>query len=357
MPAYITSIATANPPHVFEQSTIAEFMALACQLNENETRKLKALYRSTKIQQRHSVLKDYGQTNDFEFYANTPDLEPFPSVSQRMEAYQKYALPLALEAISALDNCSDITHLITVSCTGLYAPGLDIELVEALSLKRTIHRTAINFMGCYGAFNGLKVADSIVRANSNAKVLMVSIELCTLHFQKKKDDNNLLSNALFADGVAALLVEAKPSGQCLEMVGFHCELLPEGKNEMAWKIAEFGFEMVLSSYVPKLVKGGVFKLISELKENLSIHSIDYFAIHPGGKAILEAVESALDITKEDNRFAYQVLRDYGNMSSATFLFVLQKILLSINDNDSDKHILGMAFGPGLTLESAIFKIQ
>ncbi|WP_428661094.1 type III polyketide synthase [Runella sp.] len=374
MPAYITSIGTAVPENCIEQSSIADFMIRASQLDPTEARKLRVLYRSTKIQKRYSVLTDYGKTDDFEFYPNTFDLEPFPTVSQRMLAYRKYALPLALKAVASALKNKDVlstispqhsaiprfTHLITVSCTGLYAPGLDIELVEALGLSRQVHRTSINFMGCYGAFNGLKAANSIVQADPHAKVLLVCIELCTLHFQKKVDENYLLSNALFADGAAAVIIESQPNthtqGLSLAMQSFYCDLLFEGRNDMAWHVGDFGFEMVLSSYIPRLVKGGLGELMTQLRQTASLPVFDFYAIHPGGRAILEAAESQLGLTPEDNRYAYEVLQEYGNMSSCTVLFVLQKLLQERTQEDIGKHIFSCAFGPGLTLETGIFKI-
>ncbi|MEZ4902738.1 MAG: type III polyketide synthase [Spirosomataceae bacterium] len=359
MPSYISHIATAVPENLIQQSVIAEFMVKASELDMTEARKLRALYRSTKIQQRHSVLKDYGQHENFEFYANSPDLEPFPTVAYRMQAYRQYALPLALSAIHSLTQegaLNDVTHLITVSCTGLYAPGLDIELVEALKLSRQVHRTSINFMGCYGAFNGLKMANTIVQANSKAKVLLVCIELCTLHFQKKKEEDYLLSNALFADGAAVVIVEGNPKGLSLEMQSFHCDLLFEGRGDMAWHVGDFGFEMVLSSYIPKLVKGGLGELMARLQTTTTLPDFDFYAIHPGGRAILEAAESQLGISPEDNRYAYDILRNYGNMSSCTVLFVLQKLMQERNQSDIGKHIFSCAFGPGLTLETGILKI-
>ena len=359
MPAYITFIGTAVPEYTIEQASIAEFMIRASQLDYPEARKLRALYRSTKIHKRHSVLKDYGQTENFEFYPNTPDLEPFPTVSQRMLAYRQYALPLSLKALGSIENSeqlNSVTHLITVSCTGLYAPGLDIELVEALHLSRQTQRTSINFMGCYGAFNGLKIANAIVQADPKAKVLLICIELCTLHFQKKVDDNYLLSNALFADGAASVIIEGQPRGLSLEMQSFHCDLLFEGRNDMAWHVGDFGFEMVLSSYIPRLVKGGLGELMTQLQEKATLPDFDFYAIHPGGRAILEAAETQLGLTPEDNRYAYEVLRDYGNMSSCTVLFALQKLIQERTHEDIGKHIFSCAFGPGLTLETGIFKI-
>ncbi|PWK28990.1 putative naringenin-chalcone synthase [Arcicella aurantiaca] len=359
--SFITSIGTAVPENCFPQMQIAEFMASALQMDEYDQRKLKALYKTTKIAQRHSVLADYGKPySAYQFYPQSPDLEPFPTISQRMIAYQKFALPLCLKAIENLNiDTKGITHIVTVSCTGMYAPGLDIEIISALNLDTTIQRTAINFMGCYGAFNGLKMADTICKANPNAKVLVVCVELCTLHFQKKMEEDFLLSNALFADGAAAVLVESKGQEKSLELHSFFCDLYFEGKQDMAWKVADFGFEMTLTSYIPKLVKLGIKSLIDRLLMNSGIanSAIDLYAMHPGGKAILEAIETALEITKEDNRYAYQVLRDYGNMSSCTVLFVLNEILKNTTEADKGKNILSGAFGPGLTLESMILRVN
>jgi predicted naringenin-chalcone synthase len=360
--SFITAIGTAVPQNCFPQMQIAEFMASALQMNDYDQRRLKALYRTTKIAQRYSVLSDYGKPFfEYKFYPQSINLEPFPSISQRMLAYQEYALPLCLKAIEDLKQDiqnKGITHLITVSCTGMYAPGLDIEIISTLGLDTTIQRTAINFMGCYGAFNGLKLADTICKANPAAKVLLISVELCTLHFQKKMDEDFLLSNALFADGAAAILIESEGQEKSLEFRSFFCDLYFEGKQDMAWKVADFGFEMTLTSYIPKLVKSGIKSLIDRLLVNagMTVKDIDLYAMHPGGKAILEAIETALEITKEDNKYSYEILRDYGNMSSCTVIFVLNEILKNATKADKNKNILSCAFGPGLTLESMVLRI-
>ncbi len=394
--SFINALGTAVPEPCFSQNQIAEFMASALRFGETDRRRLGALYRSTKIDQRHSVLPDYGrQPGEFTFYPNTPDLEPFPTVTQRMAVYRREALPLALRAVEAclgvevmageleeeesLTGFSTgtnsqlepltglaaavrvpITHLITVSCTGMYAPGLDIDLVNALGLPTTVQRTAINFMGCYGAFNGLKAADAIVRAYPEARVLVVAVELCTIHFQKKSEDDFLLSNALFADGAAAALVESRPrpDGPSLQMRQFFCDLYPDGAPDMAWHVAEFGFEMTLSSYIPKLVKRGIGQLVERLlhQAGLDREAVSLYAMHPGGKAILEAIEQALNLTPADNRHAYAVLREYGNMSSATVLFVLEKLLSQLTPADTGRSVLSCAFGPGLTLEAAVLEV-
>lgn len=366
MSAYIQAIGTAVPQYCYNQNQIAGFMADALQLDEQERRKLIALYRSTRIAQRHSMLADYGVSiAERHFYPKTLDLEPFPTISQRMALYRKHALPLALAAVNncfskvnQLD-CKQITHLITVSCTGLYAPGLDIELVENLGLQTSIERTAINFMGCYGAFNGLKVAETICRANPAAKVLVVCVELCSIHFQKKHEDDHLLANSLFADGAAAVLVSAEEKkGISLRIKSFYCDLVSEGRNDMAWQVADFGFEMVLSSYIPKLVKSGIGVLVERLlqKAEMNRNDISLYAMHPGGRAILEAIEQALGLKPTDNYHAYEVLKMYGNMSSATVLFVLESLCSSLQESDNQRTILSCAFGPGLTLESMLTEV-
>ncbi len=345
-------------------------MANVLELDEQDSRRLKALYRHTRIDQRHSVLADYIRPKEeFTFYPDSPGLEPFPTVKQRMDIYRQEAVPLALKAINdCFQQYSEfdpqtITHLIVVSCTGMYAPGPDIEIIEALGLPHSTQRLAINFMGCYGAFNGLKTADAIVRADTDAKVLVVCIELCSLHFQKKTDTDQLLSNALFADGSAAVLVESRPrSEQSFRLRSFYCDLYPEGKDAMAWHIGNCGFEMTLTTQVPHFIEQGIGDLMQRLLNrcHLTLDDIGHYALHPGGRRILEVIEEQLGITAYDDRFAYEVLRQNGNMSSATVLFVLKEIWSELASGetilDPDRpNILSCAFGPGLTLESMVLE--
>ena len=257
--------------------------------------------------------------------------------------------------------------MITVSCTGMYAPGPDIELIGRLGLRSSVHRLAVNFMGCYGAFNGLKAASALVRADPAAKVLLVCVELCTLHFQKKNEEDHWLANALFADGAAAALMEGKLTGggqqeaeskeHALEIVDFACEVLPDGQDDMAWHISDFGFEMKLTSRVPEILRTGLAAVLNRLTHANGIQPDDLslYAIHPGGRRILEVVEEVLELTHEDNGAAYATLRDYGNMSSATILFVLKK-LWELNHQSTGAYIFASAFGPGLTAETALLKV-
>lgn len=359
----ITAIGTANPLYKRSQREIADLMAARLNLNITEQRRLKALYKATGIQYRYSVLSDYIKgPGQFEFFPNSPD-QPYPSTAKRMQIYKDNAIHLALKAI---ENClsgiehekSKITHLITVSCTGMYAPGIDIEIIQRFGLDPSTQRTAINFMGCYGAFNAIKLANAICKSHPEASVLIVCVELCSIHFQNNMQIDNMVSNAIFADGAAAALVQATPKTNkhlCLE--NFYCDLMPQSSNEMAWHIADTGFDIVLSAYVPEIIESGIASFMEKLlqESTLEFSDVDFYAIHPGGLKILHACEKALTISKEQNRYAYQVLNDYGNMSSATILFVLKALLKDINSADHDKHIFSCAFGPGLTFESMMLR--
>ncbi|HEU5291155.1 MAG TPA: type III polyketide synthase [Cyclobacteriaceae bacterium] len=363
---FITAIGTALPANRFAQSTLSEFMVRAMQLDYEKSRKLKTIFRSSGISFRHSVLDDYGKEQGFTFYSNTKNFEPFPSTEKRQTEFKKHALSLSVQAIQ---DCTkqrkgfdwhSITHLITVSCTGMYAPGLDIELVKELGLRTDVERVAINFMGCYAALNAIKTGEGFCNGRDDAVILIVCTEMCSLHFQKEASDDNLLANGLFADGAAALLLEKKPiKGWNLSTIASHNALHFTNQQHMAWGIGNFGFEMKLSSYVPGIIRGGIKKLTTEMLEkiNKKIHEIKHFAIHPGGKKILEVIENELDITREQNQPAYHVLNNFGNMSSPTVLFVLNEIFKNLQPSDHNSSILSFAFGPGLTLESILFNAQ
>ncbi len=367
MEACISAIGTANPPYKIPQAKIAEFMAGAHGLDGSEKQRLFALYRATGIHNRYAVIPDYGKpAGSYVFYPNSKGLEPFPSTSSRLELYRQEALPLATAAVHDCLNQiphthrHDITHLITVSCTGMYAPGLDIDLINILGLHREIQRFCINFMGCYAAFNAIKMGRAICQADPDAKVLIVCVELCSLHFQKSPVEDNLLANALFGDGAAAVLIEDIPdSGKAISLQSVHCDIMPEGAGDMAWAVGDFGFEMTLSANVPEVIKTGIRGLIAQLKEKLTIpiDHFDKYAIHPGGKKILQVIEEELAIEKKDNLYAHEVLKKYGNMSSPTILYVLKLLFDEMLEKNRGEHILALAFGPGLTLESMVLKIH
>jgi len=361
MKSKIISIGTAVPEYQISQMEVGELMTQILPLKQDEKRKLLSLYRSSGIKYRHSVIEDFTvDLEHFEFFPNGVK-SPFPSTRDRMKKYKEQALSLALNAVNdcfehANVGKEEITHLIVISCTGIYAPGMDIELVENLGLKTNTQRTGVNFMGCYAAFNGLKVADNICKADPDATVLMVSLELCTLHFNPHTDIENILVNMLFSDGAAAVLLqEEKRTKKGLTIEKFHCDLAPESKNEMTWDIGNHGFDMKLSPQVPDIIRQGIEKLCLNLlhQDKFEQDSIDIYAIHPGGRKILEVIEEKLKVPRERNWAAYHVLENFGNMSSPTILFVLKTIWEKLTAEDDNKSILSFAFGPGLTLESML----
>ncbi len=361
MPSAIVSIGTALPALQLPQRQIADFMASVLDLDADGQRRLRRLYDLSGIDTRHTVLGDYARSfGELEFFPNTPGLLPLPGHPARMDLYRLHAPVLAREAVEAClaeapgIGAGDITHLITVSCTGLYAPGLDIELAEALNMMPSIERTAVNFMGCYAAFPALKLADYIVRAQPAARVLVVCIELCTVHFHPRTDDDHVVANALFADGCACALVadaSATQGAPALRLDTFYSETMPAGRGDMAWHLGEAGFEIGLSSYVPDLIKGGIAQLFDRLVARNGGSRPDYYAVHPGGVRILRAAQQAMGLTADDLAPSYGVLRRAGNMSSATILFVLREWLLRARALAQPTPLAACAFGPGLTLES------
>lgn len=354
------------PAFRFSQEEIGGFIKRHMVLDQKGSRLVDMLVKQTKIDFRYSVIPDYGRESpDYEFYPGNQALEPFPGVGQRMQYYKSHALPLArAAALQCLEKASadaaGITHLIVVSCTGMYAPGLDIDLVRALGIRADANRTCINFMGCYAAFHALKIAASAVAADPAARVLIVCVELCSLHFQKAGPGGSaLLTNMLFGDGASAALIEGEKKGgaPALKLLDFASDLFPEGEEDMTWEIADAGFAMKLTGRVPVILEKGVKRVFDRLleKEAARLKPVSHYVFHPGGPRVLEALEKVLGIEEYDNRRAYEVLREYGNMSSATLFFILRR-LLEGEGLDQGELVLSAAFGPGLTCESALMSV-
>ena len=256
--------------------------------------------------------------------------------------------------INGLINGNEITHLITVSCTGMSAPGLDLQVMELMGLPQNVYRTSVNFMGCYAAIHGLKIADAICRSEKNAKVMIVCTELCTLHFQKEPTVDSIASSLLFGDGAAAVLVtnnEYNKPG--LKLDQFYSEVITKGKKDMAWELSSSGFLMTLSGFVPELLEEDFNPLVTRAleKANIERNEIAQWCIHPGGRRILDAIHRSLSFTNGDLRYSYETLKEVGNLSSATILFVLKKIMNS--GLTSGQRVFGAAFGPGLTMETFV----
>jgi predicted naringenin-chalcone synthase len=234
------------------------------------------------------------------------------------------------------------------------APGLDLELIELLNLPATTWRTSINFMGCYAAIHGLKLADAICKSDKKANVLIVCVELCTLHFQKKYNPDNISSAILFSDGAAAILVSGNNEAEGLSIDHFYSSVSFKSKQEMVWELSSTGFLLTLSGYIPELIEEDFNGIVNECLKKTSINKEDitHWCIHPGGKKILEAVHNSLGFTNGQLQHCYDVLNDCGNMSSPTILFVLKRIQQTL-DKKQRNNIFGAAFGPGLTIETFI----
>jgi predicted naringenin-chalcone synthase len=355
----ITSIATCTPAYEHTQDNLFSFADAVYCRDATESRKLKFLYRHSGIEKRYSVLADYSlPANDRTFFSTSSDLEPFPMLEKRMECYNAASVPLSVKAVKECiqDKLKpgDITHLITVSCTGMSAPGLDLQIMENMQLSPNLHRTSVNFMGCYAAIHGLKLAHAFCATMPGANVVVVCTELCTLHFQKEISLNNMMASLLFSDGCAAMLVQNKPGIPGFKLDHFFSQVAFKGKSAMAWELSGMGFLMTLTGYVPELIKEDFDELVTNALTSggKTKQDITHWCMHPGGKKILEVISESLELQKDDLAHSYEVLKDYGNMSSASIVFVLQKIMQELEQNESRPALVfGAAFGPGLTMET------
>jgi predicted naringenin-chalcone synthase len=286
----------------------------------------------------------------------------FPSTRARMALYETEALSLAIRAVAALEiegqpsALVGITHLVVASCTGFTAPSLDLQLAEHLGLRQDVQRTLIGFMGCSAAVPALRAACHAVHANPAARVLVVNLELCSLHLQETPNLNRLLSLMLFGDGASAALVTAELSGMAL--LDFFAMIIPDSKHLITWHIGDHGFDMYLSGQVPLRITQTLREDRARASASLilrgeNVADIDLWAIHAGGRTVLDAVESGLNLDPSALYTSRQVLHDYGNMSSATVMFVLQDML---RQRCHGTRGLAIAFGPGMVAETFRFQM-
>jgi alpha-pyrone synthase len=270
-----------------------------------------------------------------------------------MKFFERYAPQLAQIALDKLllteEERRTITHVIVTSCTGLYAPGLDFEVVNHLGLDPSVERTMIGFMGCYAAINALKSAHHIVRSEPHAKVLLLNLELCTLHFQETQELEQVLSFLVFADGCAASLVSAQQQGLAID--SFLAVRIPDTSHLITWRIGELGFDMQLSGQVPGEIGKALNEMGSKVTRGRDPLSIDLWAVHPGGRSVLDSVEKGIGLPADALSYSRTILARYGNMSSATVMFVLEQIM---QHAQTGQHGCAMSFGPGLTAETMLF---
>jgi alpha-pyrone synthase len=329
------------------------------------------IYAKSSIDKRYTCIPDYLTTPEhFSFYPNNWELDPPPSSFDRNQLYRHYASKIATEAASqAIAQISlstqAITHLIVVSCTGFSAPGLDIDLIQQLGLRPDVDRTLIGFMGCYAAFNGLKTAHAICQSNPNAHVLMVCVELCTLHFQAEDSLESIVINAIFGDGAAAAILSSQSTASAIGKLAYtdgYSTLAADTLDLMSWTIGNTGFLMNLSSEVPKAIVQHLPSYLNTFlaRNDVSESAIDFWAIHPGGRQIVDQIRLLLNLNDAQVADSYAVLQQYGNMSSCTILFILARLLTQHQAAQSRSQTgfergIAMAFGPGLTIEGCLFQ--
>lgn len=361
----IRGIGTQVPEHSILQAEAAELAVSFVEPGGGRERTLRALFRKSGLKKRHSVLLE---TTSGElaarqsFYPPTrgPD-DQGPATSVRMARYELEAPPLAADAARrALADAgmepSEITHLVTVSCTGFFAPGLDATLVELLGLSRGVERTHVGYMGCHGAMNGLRIGSSHTGSNPEAKVLICSLELCSLHLAYDWDPDDMVANAIFGDGAAAVVgtsSSASDGPDSWNVTANGTVLLPDSGDAMSWRIGDNGFRMTLSPRVPNLIQTHLEGwLRGWLSDNgLALEEVASWAVHPGGPRILNAVEEALGLEKSATAVPRAVLSEFGNMSSATILFIMQRMRAA----DAPRPLVALAFGPGLVVEAVLIR--
>ena len=357
--AAVLGIGTADPPAVTQELTL-ELASHLAKFDENQLGWLKRVFLRSGIESRGSVLVQNPTAAMADFFAFYPPAKSNhdrgPSTAARMARYAIESPPIAeRSARAALANAelhaTDITHLITATCTGFFAPGLDAELIERLKLSRNVQRVQVGFMGCHAAFNALATATHIVTAHPKSRVLICCVELCSLHLAYGVDTGRMVANALFADGSASVVVGSSiiAKDAAYELTDFSSHLVPETRDAMSWTIGDHGFEMTLSPGVPKIIRDNLRSWTERFlaSHGLAIEDVEQWAIHPGGPKILAAVQEALGLSDDKLRPSREILAMHGNMSSATVLYILQKL------GTATGPCMAIGLGPGLMMEGML----
>jgi predicted naringenin-chalcone synthase len=352
----VRGMGTALPAHAVTQEDAAELARQFCRPTETQARLLSILFRRSGVRTRHIAVLDEGKALPF-FPSAAGDADRGPTTALRMRRYEAEVGPLAGRAArQALDRSGlsrrDLTHLVTVSCTGFAAPGLDVHLIKGLGLSPNVQRTHVGFMGCHGALNGLQVARNVTGADPEAHVLLCAAELSSVHLKYGWDQEHHVAQALFADGAAAVVGSAAgPAGAWRVTATGSC-LFPDSEDGMTWHIGDHGFEMTLSARVPDLIGRHLRPWLDGwLGQNgLCRGGVGSWAVHPGGPRILRAVEQSLDLPGGALADSYEVLAECGNMSSPTVLFILDRL----RARRAPRPCVALGFGPGLVVEAALF---
>mgnify|MGYP002623840886 CR=1 FL=1 len=365
MSFHIESIGTAVPGVKIDQTEALEIARALCARTEEQETWLPLMYSGTSIESRHMVhsqaliddILNGTETSNSPYLPTGKEDDAGPPTSVRLQIYADEVRALVPQAAQvAFEQSSiqpeEITHLVTVSCTGFMAPGVDLTLMQELSLRPTVERTHVGFMGCHGALNGLRVARAFLEADQQARALIVAVELCSLHYHYGWNPQQVIANALFADGAAAVVASASEEEGWRLVANGSC-LIPDSAHAMTWTIGDHGFTMTLSKKVPELIAQHLRPWMeSWLAENdCSLSEVASWAIHPGGPRILEAAAEALELPEEKLVTSRSVFREHGNMSSPTILFILNQL----REQNAPRPAVALGFGPGLVAEAALFR--
>ena len=362
MHVQIQGLGIAVPAGMVTQQDAARLALAACPHDAQLAAALPSLYEHTTIRTRHSVLVDsssngHPATQSF-FPLATSRSDRGPTTARRMQRYEAVAADLvARAALAALDDAdlaaADIAHLVAVSCSGFRRTGVDVGLIEQLGLRRDVSRTNVGFMGCHGAMNGLRVAEALAKSNPSSKVLLCCVEICSIHHQYPQQFDHLVANALFSDGAAAAVISSeKADTETWQLLDQRSHLLPDSADAMTWRIRDHGFEMSLSVSVPALIRESLREWLEDwlFACGLAIDDIGGWIVHPGGPQILAACSEALELLPDALAESYAVLAEFGNMSSPTVLFILDRMRRAAGKLPC----VMLAFGPGMTIEGALF---
>jgi len=358
----LIDIATASPPFKVAQSYAASELKKRMGGTAAISRMIDMAANQSGIDHRFFVIKD-GEENSTEKFFTKDGHHFSPDTKSRMTEYEKWSIFLTKQAVSELAqknkiDFGSIDRIITISCTGFFAPGLDYELIKEFKISPSVKRTNIGFMGCAAALIGVNTVWEAMNQNYSENVLMISVELCSLHLQTEPTRDNILANMIFADGAAAAFFSRKniSNERKLEMQFAESFLFEDSAKFMGWKIGNNGFEMMLSSELPKIILNSAAPRAKEILNNqgIDISKIKHWALHPGGRAILDSLQNGLELSDEHLKPSRDVLRNFGNLSSVSILFVLKNIIETV-EFIKDDYLCAIAFGPGLTMELVLFK--
>lgn len=354
----ILGIGTTVPAYRMDQADVSQRLAEALREHPHSARWAKRIFKQCGVDTRYTCEPNLLEPASGCRYFSPTTIEDVPTTAERMKTYKKESVPLGLEAArkALLDSgmaASDITHLITVSCTGQFLPGLDAALVQQLGLAADVNRIPLQFLGCAAGLKAIGLSRQIVSGTPSAKVLIVCVELCTLHFQPSGEKEALFGASFFGDGASACIVGCAGTDHkgIFQLGSERSVLLPESADEMVWEVGNYGFDLYLSPNIPRLIGRWIPAEIDRLLSGGNRPEL--WAIHPGGRGIIDALQEVYGLTDEQVNPSRTVLRHYGNLSSVTILFVLHEMRQQLQDRRCGPVSgVAIAFGPGLTAEMA-----